>query len=329
MSERPTMAEDPKHPRYPAGCLQCGNPLKPNEGLECNDCPITGYSERATAWWSGARDFPRPSSPPSKAAPKPASGQRWRWFDHEGRDMGVCTVVAVEGEIVKMNDGSDGIECFPRKNKDEYGYEFVDHGDGGRSCSTCHGVHGEPACPPGWGGTPSTDTAPRAAHDQTTCMYCVGGVACPEVARALASRQVSSTGPGSYKNPSTGRVAAARDEKAAPFREVSTSGKPDSWLPFNGYLSDADSFDAYRHRRVDGVEVAVAEARGYWKLTFAEHARMDAEARSLQDDGDKRRREHAKPKPPALSTFTSPDELRPGQRHAYFRWSNKVVDTES
>lgn len=124
-----------------------------------------------------------PSSPPNTgeaASPTVAVGQRWRWFGHEGEDLGICTVVKVDGDIVRLSDGCDSLSCFAERKPGEYGYEYVDVGspatptgpasDEGRRCDTCNGVHGEPACPPGWGRSalkPAPVVAPLPA-----CIVC-------------------------------------------------------------------------------------------------------------------------------------------------------------
>lgn len=55
--------------------------------------------------------------------------------------------------VTKIDDGVayfDGGGCNPTDTMlTNPEWEFHGH-DGGRRCGTCNGVHGEPACPPGW-----------------------------------------------------------------------------------------------------------------------------------------------------------------------------------
>jgi hypothetical protein len=90
--------------------------------------------------------------------------------------------------------------------------------DEGRSCSTCHGVHGEPPCPPGW---------PKAS--------------------------------------------------APKLREVSTNGKPGSWVPYSS--NSGYPFDTYRHRRENGVVVMAGPPRGYNGKTWEQHVVGDQNMR--------------------------------------------------
>lgn len=55
--------------------------------------------------------------------------------------------------------------------------------------------------------------------------------------------------------PAQGERGACQPHEKVPFQEVSPD-KGKSWLPYRGYLSDADPFDRYLWRREDGVLVA-------------------------------------------------------------------------